>query len=133
MERDSTKRPSASSRTSWSRAASTARWCAERRGEAWGCAWTGAKESRAPTPRGRAGGAVGAISALASALPERVVAAVRERTPQATTRAAEARAAIERFPMPAALKTVCAVRGVPIAGDVRAPLRALDEAERSEL
>jgi N-acetylneuraminate lyase len=83
--------------------------------------------------RGLAGGAIGTISALASALPELVVAAVRERTPQATARAAEARAAIERFPMPAALKTVCGVRGVPIAGGVRAPLRALDDAERSEL
>jgi dihydrodipicolinate synthase/N-acetylneuraminate lyase len=35
--------------------------------------------------------------------------------------------------MPAALKTACGVRGVPIAGGVRAPLRALDEAERCEL
>ena len=38
--------------------------------------------------RGLAGGAIGAISALASALPELVVAAVRERTPEATERAA---------------------------------------------
>ena len=58
--------------------------------------------------RGLAGGAVGAISALASALPELVAAAVRERTPEATARAAAARAALERFPMPSALKTVCA-------------------------
>jgi dihydrodipicolinate synthase/N-acetylneuraminate lyase len=83
--------------------------------------------------RGLAGGAIGAISALASALPELVVAAVREGTPEATARAAEARAALERFPMPAALKTVCALRGVPIEGTVRPPLRGLDEAERSEL
>jgi dihydrodipicolinate synthase/N-acetylneuraminate lyase len=83
--------------------------------------------------RGLAGGAVGAISALASALPELVAAAVRERTPEATARAAAARAALERFPMPSALKTVCALRGVPLGNAVRAPLRALDEAERSEL
>jgi dihydrodipicolinate synthase/N-acetylneuraminate lyase len=83
--------------------------------------------------RGLAGGAIGVISALASALPELVCGAVRERTPEATARAAAARATLERFPMPAALKTVCAVRGVPITGAVRAPLRTLDETERSEL
>ena len=83
--------------------------------------------------RALAGGAIGAISALASALPELVVSAVRERTPEATARAASARAALERFPMPAALKTVCALRGVPIAGAVRSPLRSLDEGERSQL
>lgn len=83
--------------------------------------------------QGLAGGAIGAISALASALPELVVAAVRTRTPEATARAAAARAALERFPMPAALKAVCALRGVPISGEVRLPLRALDEREQSEL
>jgi dihydrodipicolinate synthase/N-acetylneuraminate lyase len=83
--------------------------------------------------RGLAGGAIGAISALASALPELVVAAAREGTPEATGRAAAARAALERFPMPAALKTVCTLRGVAITGTVRPPLRGLDEAERSEL
>jgi dihydrodipicolinate synthase/N-acetylneuraminate lyase len=40
---------------------------------------------------------------------------------------------LERFPMPAALKVVCALRGVPIGVDVRAPLRILDAAERGEL
>ena len=83
--------------------------------------------------RGLAGGAIGAISALASAFPELVVAAVRTGTPEATARAAAARAALERFPMPSALKTVCALRGVPVSGEVRAPLRALDEGERDEL
>ena len=83
--------------------------------------------------RGLTAGAIGAISALASALPEFVTAAVRTGTPEATARAAEARKTIERFPMPAALKTVCALRGVGIASDVRAPLRTLDEQERGEL
>ena len=83
--------------------------------------------------RGLAGGAIGAISALASALPELVVAAVRSGTPEDTARAATARAAIERFPMPAALKTVCALRGVGIGGDVRAPLRGLDHDEHRAL
>jgi dihydrodipicolinate synthase/N-acetylneuraminate lyase len=66
-------------------------------------------------------------------LPVLVAAAVRERPPEATARAAAARAALERFQMPSALKTVCALRGVPLGNDVRAPLRALDDAERSEL
>jgi dihydrodipicolinate synthase/N-acetylneuraminate lyase len=83
--------------------------------------------------RGLAGGAIGAISALASALPEFVTAAVRSGTPEATARAAEARKAIERFPMPAALKAICALRGVRIEPTVRAPLRTLDEGERGEL
>jgi dihydrodipicolinate synthase/N-acetylneuraminate lyase len=83
--------------------------------------------------RGLAAGAIGAISALASAFPELVVAAVRTGTPEATAGAAAARAAIERFPMPSALKNVCSLRGVPVSGEVRAPLRALDEAERAEL
>jgi N-acetylneuraminate lyase len=83
--------------------------------------------------QGLARGAIGAISALASALPEVVVAAVREATPEATERAKTARMTLERFPMPAALKTVCAHRGVAIGGDVRLPLRALDPDEREAL
>ena len=83
--------------------------------------------------RALAGGAIGVISALASAFPELVVTAVREATPEATERARAARMTLERFPMPAALKTVCALRGVPIGVDVRAPLRILDLDERSEL
>ncbi|HET6171647.1 MAG TPA: dihydrodipicolinate synthase family protein [Gaiellales bacterium] len=83
--------------------------------------------------RGLAGGAIGAISALASALPELVTAAVRTGTPEATARAAEARRTIERFAAPAGLKTVCALRGVAIQTAVRAPLRELDEGERGEL
>jgi dihydrodipicolinate synthase/N-acetylneuraminate lyase len=35
--------------------------------------------------------------------------------------------------MPAALKVVLGLRGVPITADVRAPLRTLDATERSEL
>ena len=70
-------------------------------------------------------GAAGAVSALASALPERVVAV--------DPRLAELRAAIERFPRHAALKRIVARRGVPIREDVRAPLRGLTPDERTEL
>ena len=70
-------------------------------------------------------GAVGAVSALASALPEKVVAV--------DPRLQEIREAIERFPRHAALKRIAARRGVPMREDVRAPLRALTEEERTEL
>jgi len=79
---------------------------------------------------GRAAGAAGAVSALASAFPEVVAEAVRTGD---ATRAGELRAAIERFPRHAALKAVLARRGVPLREDVRAPLRALTSAERGEL
>jgi dihydrodipicolinate synthase/N-acetylneuraminate lyase len=70
-------------------------------------------------------GAVGAVSALASALPEKVV--------RVDPRLGEIRTAIERFPRHAALKRIAARRGVPIREDVRAPLRGLTADERTEL
>ena len=80
---------------------------------------------------GIAAGAVGAVSALASAFPELVVAAVRG--PETAADLAPVRQAIERFPFQSALKTVLARRGVPINPDVRRPLRTLTETEREEL
>jgi dihydrodipicolinate synthase/N-acetylneuraminate lyase len=79
--------------------------------------------------RGIQGGAVGAVSALGSAFPEQVAAAVRERS----DRLSELRQVVERFPRHAALKHVIARRGVPMREDVRAPLRALTDDERREL
>jgi len=81
-------------------------------------------------PQGLAGGAVGAVSALASAFPELVVAAVRD--PGAAD-LGPVRTALERFPLQAAAKLVVAKRGVPIGPSVRRPLRTLTDAERSEL
>jgi N-acetylneuraminate lyase len=78
-------------------------------------------------------GAVGAVSALASAFPERVVAAVREPSTGSSAAIGELRAAIERFPRHAALKCVLGARGIPIREDVRAPLRGLTDGERTEL
>jgi len=75
--------------------------------------------------QGLAHGAAGAVSALASALPEKVVAV--------DPRLAEIRQSIERFPRHAALKRIAARRGVPIREDVRAPLRGLTADERTEL
>jgi len=80
--------------------------------------------------QGLAGGAVGAVSALASAFPELVVAAVHD--PGAAD-LGPVRTALERFPLQAAAKLVVAKRGVPIGPSVRRPLRTLTDAERSEL
>jgi len=80
--------------------------------------------------RGIDAGAVGAVSALASAFPELVVAAVRD---PASADLGSARETMQRFPFQSALKTVLARRGVPINPDVRRPLRTLTDVERAEL
>jgi dihydrodipicolinate synthase/N-acetylneuraminate lyase len=79
--------------------------------------------------RGLQAGAAGAVSALASAFPEQVAAAVRGEAADV----GGLRDQIERFPRHAALKHVLARRGVPVREDVRAPLRCLTDAERDEL
>jgi dihydrodipicolinate synthase/N-acetylneuraminate lyase len=83
--------------------------------------------------RGLAAGAAGAVSGLASCFPDAVVPLVREPTPEAGERAAELRAELQRFPFHAAAKAALGFRGVPLADDVRAPLRGLTEAERTEV
>jgi dihydrodipicolinate synthase/N-acetylneuraminate lyase len=83
--------------------------------------------------QGMGAGAIGAVSALASAFPERVAAAVREPDGEEASAMASLRAAVERFPRHAALKRIVARRGVPLREDVRAPLRALTGDERREL
>jgi dihydrodipicolinate synthase/N-acetylneuraminate lyase len=77
----------------------------------------------------RAEGAVGAVSALASAFPEVVAAAVRGEDVDA----GGLRAQVDRYPRHAALKHVLVRRGVPISEDVRAPLRGLTPEERAAL
>jgi dihydrodipicolinate synthase/N-acetylneuraminate lyase len=80
--------------------------------------------------QGLAAGAAGAVSALASALPKAVVAAVRSGD---STEAGALRASVERFPRHAALKELAVAAGVPMRPDVRPPLRGLTAAERDEL
>jgi dihydrodipicolinate synthase/N-acetylneuraminate lyase len=82
---------------------------------------------------GRAHGAVGAVSALASAFPAEVAEVVHEPSTEGAARLAELRGFVERFPRQAALKRVLALRGVPVREDVRAPLRGLTPEERDEL
>ena len=83
--------------------------------------------------RGIEGGAVGAVSALASAFPERVAAVVREPTADAAASLGALRASVERFPRQAAMKRILAADGVPVRPDVRAPLRDLTADEAREL
>ncbi len=83
--------------------------------------------------QGMRASAVGAVSALASAFPERVAAAVRDPDGEEAAGMGELRAGVERFPRHAALKRIVARRGVPIREDVRAPLRGLTDDERTEL
>jgi dihydrodipicolinate synthase/N-acetylneuraminate lyase len=74
-------------------------------------------------------GAAGAVSGLAAVFPEAVVSLVRERRGDVR----ELRAGLERFPFQAAAKVALGLRGVPVLGDVRAPLRPLSAEERAEL
>jgi len=83
--------------------------------------------------QGMDAGAIGAVSALASAFPEEVAAVVRNPTVEGAARLAELRGSIERFPRQAALKRVLGRRGVPVREDVRAPLRVLTVEERESL
>jgi dihydrodipicolinate synthase/N-acetylneuraminate lyase len=78
-------------------------------------------------------GAVGAVSALASAFPADVAAVVRSPTSEGAARLGELRAFVERFPRQAALKRLLGRQGIPVREDVRAPLRALTFDERDEL
>ena len=78
-------------------------------------------------------GAVGAVSGLASAYPDRVAAVVRDPSEAGAIELGELRAAVERFPRHAALKFILGLRGVPIREDVRRPLRQLSDGEREEL
>jgi len=76
-------------------------------------------------------GAVGAVSGLATAFPELIAALVHERSPQAHPAVVKIREVLDRIPFHAALKAILAERGVPVREDVRAPLRPLNDEERS--
>lgn len=82
---------------------------------------------------GMAHGAIGAVSALASALPREVAAVVSEPSPEGAAHLGELRSFIERFPRQAALKRLLALQGVAVGPAVRAPLRELVAEERDEL
>jgi dihydrodipicolinate synthase/N-acetylneuraminate lyase len=83
--------------------------------------------------RGMEAGAVGAVSALASAFPDRVAAVVNDPTEAGAAGLKALRDGIDATQRHAALKRTLARRGVAIRPDVRAPLRDLDERERAQL
>ncbi len=83
--------------------------------------------------RGMEAGAVGAVSALASAFPAEVAAVVRNPTEAGAAGLAEIRGNVEAFPRQAALKHVLGRKGVPVGPDVRAPLRGLTQDEAGRL
>jgi dihydrodipicolinate synthase/N-acetylneuraminate lyase len=83
--------------------------------------------------RGRDAGAIGAVSALASAFPEEVAAVVRDPSVEGAARLSALRASLEKFPRHAATKRAVAWKGVPIRPDVRPPLRDLAGGEIAEL
>jgi dihydrodipicolinate synthase/N-acetylneuraminate lyase len=78
-------------------------------------------------------GASGSVSALATAFPELVAAAVREPSPERSALLGELREGLDAFPRHAALKRILALRGVPVREDVRRPLRGLADDERDHL
>jgi dihydrodipicolinate synthase/N-acetylneuraminate lyase len=84
-------------------------------------------------PQGFAGGAVGAVSGLASCFPDAVVALTRDPTPEAGARVGALRASLQKLPFHAAAKMVLGLRGVPVRGSVRLPLRGMYDAERDEV
>lgn len=77
-------------------------------------------------------GAAGVVSGLATAFPDLVADLVAEPSDEAAEQVAALRDALQRFPFIAALKLVLGRRGVPVREDVRAPLRTLTAAERTE-
>jgi dihydrodipicolinate synthase/N-acetylneuraminate lyase len=84
--------------------------------------------------RGLAAGAKGAVSGLAAAFPEAVAGHVARPTPEESERIAALRASLQDgIPFNAAIKTVLALRGVPIREEVRGPLRGLTPPERERV
>jgi dihydrodipicolinate synthase/N-acetylneuraminate lyase len=83
--------------------------------------------------RGLEAGAAGAVSGLAAVYPEVTAALGRERTAERTAEADRLRSALEATPFHATAKAVLGRRGVPVGGDVRAPLRRLTDDELAAL
>jgi dihydrodipicolinate synthase/N-acetylneuraminate lyase len=85
-------------------------------------------------PRGLAKGAAGTVSGLAAAFPEHVVRLNREPEANGALELVVAlREALQQFQFNASVKAALGWRGVPVGGDVRAPLLPLDASERAAL
>lgn len=84
-------------------------------------------------PEALAAGAVGAVSGVAAAFPEAVCALVRDPTPEQLRLVSSLREILSRAPLQASVKAALGLRGLPVGGDVRAPLLALGAAELARL
>lgn len=84
-------------------------------------------------PQGFARGAKGAVSGLAASFPDAVATLVRDPTEENGARVGALRASLQALPFHAASKVVLALRGVPVRGGVRPPLRQLYENEVEEV
>jgi dihydrodipicolinate synthase/N-acetylneuraminate lyase len=84
-------------------------------------------------PQALGRGAVGAVSGLAASFPDAVVALVRDPSAEGAERVGALRASLNRLPFHAASKAAAALRGVPMRGSVRGPLRGLRDDERAEV
>jgi dihydrodipicolinate synthase/N-acetylneuraminate lyase len=85
-------------------------------------------------PRGLAHGAAGTVSGLAAAFPEYVARLYHEPEGNGAVEIVAAlREALQTFQFNASVKAALAWRGVPVSGDVRAPLLPLDASERAAL
>ena len=79
-------------------------------------------------------GAAGTVSGLAAAFPEHVARLNREPDAESALEIVAAlRDALQQFQFNAAVKAALAWRGVPVRGDVRAPLLPLSDSERAAL
>jgi dihydrodipicolinate synthase/N-acetylneuraminate lyase len=78
-------------------------------------------------------GAIGAVSALASAFPDVVARLVHERSGDAHARVEAIRAAMSTMSTPAAIKAMLVERGVLTGDELRPPLRPLNDDERARL
>lgn len=78
-------------------------------------------------------GAVGTVSGLAAVFPEAVAALIREPTDDHSRLVNDLRAALSRHPFQASAKAALGFRGVPVTGDVRAPLLPLSRDAAAEL
>ncbi|MFL5822402.1 MAG: dihydrodipicolinate synthase family protein [Solirubrobacteraceae bacterium] len=84
-------------------------------------------------PMGLEAGAVGAVSGVAAGFPEAVSALVRDPTVAQTELVESLRAVLSVHPFQASVKAALGLRGLPVGGDVRAPLRPLPAEVISEL
>ncbi len=85
-------------------------------------------------PRGLSKGAAGTVSGLAAAFPDYVARLYREPGAAGAVEVVTAlRNALQEFQFNAAVKVALAWRGVPVQGDVRAPLLPLTAEERIAL